>query len=268
MSLKILFFPFALIMTLVIILAYIKPTVASILVARTEISTLRGNLDQVKSRAGNIKSVIASFQNEENAGGIMERYFPDALDQDRVIDSFNYLSRQSGVSLTAISLSMNSNTAAVSDPNVPTSASAIFAAGSAANTDDQTLLAPEFPSPMRYSAHVSVVGSYAGIQNFLESVYKMDRESEIQSFSIKKKEKENSNDKNAAASSSDNEDILIGEMTIGFRYYRSPMNVKNAYLLDVFGKSMMDFSGLEMIQKKANLPEIEKSTNGRENPFL
>lgn len=265
MSLKILFFPFALVMTLVVILAYIKPTVATILVMRTEMETLSSNLDQVKNRSGNIKAVIASFRNEENAAKAMEAYFPDTLDQDHVIDSFNFLSRQSGVSLTSITLSKESVQPTSVATEEQATSSVVFAAGTATDgTTDQTLLVPEYPSPVKYSAKVSVTGTYVGIQNFMESVYGIDRESVINSFVIKKKVEEKSDGKKSES----NVDILTADMDIAFRYYTAPMTVRNAYLLDIFGKTSMDFSVFDAIRSKTDLPEIEKTTNGRENPFL
>ena len=112
MSLKILFIPFSFILTLVVLIGYVKPLYAELLLKQASYLGLQQQLNQVNDRLDNINAVLGDFSSDftDTLGGkserevVMDQYIPETIDQDRVVDAFNYLAGQSGVLISSMNM--------------------------------------------------------------------------------------------------------------------------------------------------------------------
>lgn len=283
MSLKILFIPFSFIMIIVLAIGYIKPLYQEFLLKQTVYHGLEQQLSQVNNRLGNINAVLSDFSSDftDTLDGkgerevLIDQYIPEAIDQDRVVDAFNYLALQAGVTISSIV--MNNK---VADPAVNTVAQEVIVnsqsvllngAGSAMDTafDSALALKANYPGPKKYQAKLILNGNYESFVTFLNLIYHMNRENEIETFSLKNNPETKDADGNTEDSS-----LLVGELSVLFMYYPGLTNasIQNAEALDIFSTGKISTKALTYIQEKTqsnNLPElIVGDFSARANPFI
>lgn len=112
MSLKILFVPFSLILVLVLLIGYVKPDYDALLEKQVVVDAAQQQLNQMETRLGNIQSISSDFASASSdaLGGknadevLVDSYVPESVDQERVVDTFNYLAGQSGISLSSVTI--------------------------------------------------------------------------------------------------------------------------------------------------------------------
>lgn len=284
MSLKILFIPFSFILTLVVLIGYVKPLYAELLLKQASYRGLEQQLKQVNDRLDKINAVLSDFSSDfkDTLDGkserevVMDQYIPETIDQDRVVDAFNYLAGQSGVLISSVNMDnkgLEVVPVAAAQEQVVNSQSVIL---NGANTVMDTsltsgalALSASYPAPKKYRAKLSLSGSYESFVNFFGLVYAMNRENEIESFSLKK----NKDEKDAEGKPKDSS-ILIGEVSVVFMYYPglTKASIQNAEALDVFGAGKIDAKSMEYIATKTqsrNLPALVIGEfSARANPFV
>ena len=108
MSIKILLFPFCIILSLVVIIGYIKPDVMSILETRKKIEKSQADLSRVASTIQNVQQMTLALNNHRESEKFVMKYLPISLEEERVLDTFNYLAVQSGVVISDVAIDENS----------------------------------------------------------------------------------------------------------------------------------------------------------------
>jgi hypothetical protein len=282
MSLKILFIPFSFILTLVVLIGYVKPLYAELLLKQASYLSLQQQLNQVNDRLDNINAVLGDFSSDftDTLGGkserevVMDQYIPEAIDQDRVVDAFNYLAGQSGVLISSVNMDnkgLETTPVAAAQEQVVNSQSVIL--NGTNTTIDISLgnalaLSASYPSPKKYRAKLNLSGNYESFMNFFGLVHAMNRENEIESFSLKK----NKDEKDAEGKPKDNS-LLVGDVSVLFMYYPglTKTGIQNAEALDIFSVGKIDTKSMEYITTKTqsrNLPALVVGEfSVRANPF-
>ncbi len=135
---------------------------------------------------------------------------------------------------------------------------------------DQTMaLRATYPGPKSYQATFAFSTDYASFLTFFNRIYRMNRENEVKSFSLKK-DAEKTDEKGGPVES----DALSGSLVVSFMYYPglSTSGIQNVEALPIFNAGKLDTKAVEAIRQKMESDEVPSLTVGdfsaRENPFV
>jgi len=238
MRLKILVVPFLLVMIVILSIGYIKPDFDTILAKKAEIvaqDELQAKADKVVSNVDVLNTALN--QNQESEKFVLQ-YLPVALDQDQIVDAFNYLASQHGIIVTDM------NMAKSSDPVV------------APQTAPDGTLVETAQQASTFVFTGGVYGSYENIKAFFNRLTHIGRYQSIQLFSLQK-------DESNQNKSSD----LKGTFVVDYGFLPLKNGV-SALSKPIFQNSTLSFTDVaDLKAKTTELPVLEKSASGRPNPF-
>jgi hypothetical protein len=257
MSFKLLLIPVSIILVLVLMIGFIKPDITLLQEKQTAYET---RLDQAKNMdtlLGNIDTLAGSLNDDREIERFVMDYFPQTMDEGRVIDAFNFLATQSGVSVGLMDLqaleTAQQEAEAIAPPVVTP------------ETSDAIVAVPVV-QPVRaksFSAKVSVKGSYEGIKDFFDRVAHMNRLHKTWDFSLATPEKTA-----AEAETNDTAGILQGSFEAAFDYVDGQTH-QNALYAPVFSRGAFDLTAYQTTSDWVTnvVPSLEKPDAGRPNPF-
>lgn len=282
MSLKIIFIPFSLILVLVLLIGYMKPDYdAYVLKQMTHQSSVQ-QLNQMTKRLGNITSVSSGFASSfsEALGGkneeevLIDQYVPESMDQEHIVDALNYLAGQSGVLISSVVIEkplVNAAADAAADQAMNSQSIILNGAGTAnavASADSVIALKSIYPGPKSYQATLTVSSDFASISSFFDLIYRMNRENEVKSFSLKKDTEKKDDKGNPVVNSTLNATIVVS-----FMYYPGLTNasIQNVEALPLFSGGNLDTKTIDFIKSKIQEHSLPELTVGdfavRTNPF-
>lgn len=262
MSLKILVLPTFIILEIILAIGYIKPNIDDILAKQIEIQTMQDDLAKVDSVIANIQTIGRSVASRSEAVSFVEGYYPKMLDEERVVDLFNFLAQQSGIIVTAINIIPDA---------VVQAADTVYndAVNSGVAPEAATLMAEAaaLAAPKSYSAEVTVIGDYGNIKDFFSRVHHSDRLHTTGEFAIEHREQDPSKTEEEAAASIQN-NFLSGTLQTTFPYV-GQQRTGNALNDPLFQSSAFNFKTIEQAMSFVTnpLPTLENAQGGRENPF-
>lgn len=262
MSLKILILPTFIILEVIIAIGYIKPNIDGILAKQIEIQTAKDDLSKVDSVIANIQTTGQSIANRPETVLFVEKYYPKKIDEERVVDMFNFLAQQSGIIVTAVTVTV--------DPVVNV-ADGVYndAVNSGVLPEEATLMAKAatLAAPRSYTARATVLGDYANIKDFFSKIHHSDRLHDIGEFSIEQRKKDPDKAEEEAAAGIKNT-FLVGALEARFPYV-GQQQTGDALNDPLFQSSTFNFKTAEQaISFVTNpLPTLESGVGGRENPF-
>ncbi|MFZ1626689.1 MAG: hypothetical protein WAT81_02680 [Candidatus Moraniibacteriota bacterium] len=262
MSLKILILPTLIILDVIITIGYIKPNVDGILAKQIEIQTAKDDLGKVDSIIANIQSIGRSVTGRSEVVSFVEKYYPSVLDEERVVDMFNYLAQQSGIVVNGVDVTMN--------PEVGASDTTYSDAINSGLTDEEATLmasAAALAAPKSYTTQIRVIGAYDNIKDFFSRIHHADRLHAVEEFSINKREQgtiDAKDDDTAVAQAN----FLEGTLRAQFPYL-GPQRTANALNDPLFQSPNFDF---KIAEKAASfvtnpLPMLDAGSTGRANPY-
>ena len=282
MSLKILFIPLSFIVVLILLIGYMKPGYDIFLTKQTAYRAAQKQLDQMNVRLVNITSVVNDFSTRVPDGSdgkneqevFIDQYVPEVLDQSRVVDAFNYLAGQSGVLISSIAIEQPVVKKA-EDPSQDQAMSSQALILNGAGTATQGMMAESdvflkavYPRPSMYQATLEITSEYAAVSHFFNLIYRMNRENEIQSFSLKKDVEKKDSAGNPVESSA-----LKGSLVVSFMYYPglTDTSIQNIEALPIFSAGKIDTETFDYLREKTesrSLPElVSGDVVARANPF-
>lgn len=262
MSLKILILPTFIILEVIIAIGYIKPNVDAILTKQDEIVAAKDALARVDSIVANIQAIGRSVSSRSEAVSFIEKYYPKSLDEERVVDMFNFLAQQSGIIVTGVTV--------VEDPELRVADNVYNDAINNGLTPEEATLkaqAATLAAPKSYTAKVTVLGAYANIKDFFTKIYHADRLHATEEFTVEyRKQDPNKAEEEAALGIQNN--FLIGTLRAKFPYV-GDQHTGDALNDPLFQSTAFDFKPAEQaISFVTNpLPMLESGTGGRTNPF-
>lgn len=259
MRFKIFLLPFFIVVALVLVIGYIKPDFDVVIMKREEIISKEAQVANMKAVLENINSLNNSLDTEQAAEQFMYRYLPKNINQEQVVDAFNFLALQSGLVITKMELKLPQEKAAEEQLIAPAARS--FVAGGKALGD------PKVPAPIppakakTFTFQGSVTGPYANIKDFFDRLAHIERFQNVRLFSIESPEKK----EDGKASVADN---LTGTFEVEYGYLPS-RPIASALDIPIFLQSNFDFSNVNVLISKITspVPALEKGTTGKPNPF-
>jgi Tfp pilus assembly protein PilO len=262
MRFKILLVPFFLIVILILCIGYIKPDFDTIFAKKEELSVKKDQVANMENVLENVKSLNNSLDTNQDAEKFMYRYLPLTLNQEQVIDAFNFIANQSGLVITDMELKQMAGKVA-EEPLIDSTARSFVAGGKSLESSNIPYPAPK-ASAKTFVFKGSIVGPYANIKAFFERLSHIERFQHIRSFSIKTSEKTES----GTGTIEQNKNNLIGAFEAEYDYL-PPRVVASALGIPIFLQSEFDFSSVSaLISKITNpIPALEKGVSGKPNPF-
>lgn len=246
-------FPFLFLIVLAFIgFGFLKPTVESILVKRSEEADVREELSAAMRMQENVGKLSDSLDAILGSGvGVATlAYLPKDSEQERIVDIMNYYSFQSGITLDEVSFeSVSKRRSARADTTTG---------------DKKTAQsAPRLPETDSVVMTLGIRGSYEGIRAFLGKMSVSGRYNSVKSLSITKADDPVGPDGVAVPSG-----MLVATVKAEF-YYLPEATYPGAHLLPVFEKGSFDTSSIEAsLGKEESVPTLDGSAaSGRPNPF-
>lgn len=272
MSLKILLVPSLLAISLMLLIGFVKPDYSKWQAQRQALSQKESEAQNVQNVTANVTALNAFLDQNAEKEKFLLRYYPDNLDQGRLIDSFNFLASQSGVTLTAVSLNeVEQEQQEEGFGNVPFTSLQDGSAPADPNLADPNTLVPaqqlyQAPKPKAYEAQVTAQGDYGNLKSFLERIAAMDRLHRQKSFVIKRGESggEQTAEGEAAVATG-----ALNATYSGLFEFLPHQELASALQAPVFSQPTIDFTALDaaVARATATVPELGVASGGKANPF-
>ena len=247
MRLKILMMPLSILISLVVIIGFVKPEIEIFQEKRVQLDTKNAQAQGMATLLENIKTLTTSLETQSGNERFVSEYLPKDLDQERIVDMFNYLATQSGVLVTSmaikevvLSAALDTSDEVALDPSLP-------------------IVASSRPKIKAYVGNVEVKGDYIGIKTFFDRVNHMNRFHKILNFSVIAPL-----DTSEEAASG----ILTAKLESQFEYFPA-QKYDSALSLPVFSKKELGGNDWLSLQDwvKNTVPPLAGSDSGRTNPF-
>lgn len=260
MSLKLFLFPTLIVLSVILIIWYIKPDVETILTQQETERTKQGELQNVERIGENIKSLTVVLDQKNDTEKLVKRYYPEKIDQERSLDVINFLAQQTGVVLSGVAMAENPRVQEVT-PSAEVANADPFAAASDATAATESVTA----APESYRAQIRVMGTYPNLRNFFDRLYRTDRMRVVNEFSIGQLlESERVQDGQEIIPA----DFLIATLSLDF-FYTSVANAGNALHQELFKQNTLELGAANQLVDFVNSPvgDLAPAVAGRPNPF-
>ncbi len=258
MRLKILMVPFAILISLVLGIGFIKPDITIMQEKQAILETKLGQSNNMTTLLNNIAALGNDLDSQTESESFLADYLPKTIDQEKVIDKFNFLANQSGVFLVGISFKEAERKEAEIAPVEPVSAPLVTGG------DIGVPLAPVAQPVITqsFASEVTVKGSYDNVKDFFTRVAHMNRYHQTRKFSLAVFHE------TGDESDSDGASTLVGIFEADFDYLPSH-KVASALGEPVFMRSTLDTSSLSTVLSWVTntVPALQSPLTGRPNPF-
>lgn len=203
----------------------------------------------------NVSKLIGTLESTPNYEDTLKKYIPENQKEEQILDSLNFLSAQSGLSVYALSISDIAKGSA-GDSDVAT----VKRFSLESDMTDAGNLASAAPSAKVFQANLGVFGSYDKIKSLIDKIYRLERFDSILSVKIYR------------AQSDKASDGLQADLVIKFNYL-NPLSPKEAINVNnsIFSDGKFDLTIVDKIQKEmdATVGNLDNnSAVNRSNPFL
>jgi hypothetical protein len=247
MNLKVLTVPFLVVMMLIIAIGYIWPDLSALPEKRAAVSEKEENAASVGAVMNNIDALNGSLDAQKETEQLVDRYFPENMDQGHAIDALNFMASQAGISMSGLDIEVSN-----SKLNEQVS-------------DGAATTAQRIPKLSKYVVTAKVSGSYEGIKDFFNRVSHMDLFHKVISFSISVDTKNGASAGSAAAAAGG---ALTGAFEAEFGY----MPKRPATVIEsdpIFRSSQLDFAVANRLTTFITniVPTTDNQQTGKPNPF-
>ena len=269
MKVKILFFPVAVFVALVVGIWHIQPEIANVLELRRTLAAKEQTLQDIQQKARNVtllassldaKNSIAADPRQSTETKVLE-FLPQAQDHERVVDSLNALANEAGLAVVNVEFDPQATANAIAaeaarvlaeQEELALASQQSFASGDPSAVPQPVVAKPQLlPMPVK----VLVQGSYDNIKSFSEKLYRMNHSRSLTGLNIVR-------DEQAPP------DVLSATVAVTFHYYPKKHVLPDASL-PVFARSQFDFGVVERLNTfvTSSVQPLEAPPAGRPNPF-
>jgi Tfp pilus assembly protein PilO len=252
MSLKMLTVPLSFVILLVLVIFYIKPDIDALPEKKLALETKKTQSANMTTLLANIDALSTELDTRTESEHFVMNYLPEKLDEELVMDMFNFLAVQSGAFPYMITLKE------IADVEAPAEAIDPITGLPVVSTKVK---------PKSFSAIVQVKGDYGNIKNFFDHVAHMNRFHKTRRFALLAEKPTASADNPDAANGPA---ILTGTFEADFDYF-PVRKIDSALNVPTFNKGTLDTTGLDAVMTwvTSKVPTLEKVTTGggRADPF-
>lgn len=246
MSLKIILLPFSIILTLILGIGYIKPDIGTYQEKQAILQTKKAQVASLDTLVAHVESLETTLAASGESEKLVDTFVPKTMDQERVIDTFNYLASQSGVFVNIMAMSEGKRRSVSTEITVADPAAAALSAK---------------PQVETFAASVEVRGSYEGIKDFFNRLAHTNRFHVIKNFSLAVA-------KEGEGAAEEGDGILTGVFESEFDYFPA-LTIESALHASVFGRGSFDDAALSEIVAwtQYSVSPLQEPVSGRPNPF-
>jgi len=246
---KILIVPFFLLLSLVLAVFYIKPTLDDILAKKTEISAEEKKLAVVDAVSANIVQFNQMIDQEKSGEDFLFQYLPLTMNQEQLIDAFGFLASTKGLYVSDMKINPVAKGTDVEEEVLVPSVSA----------EGIPIVPKTVYTPKEISFTGTVSGSYENIKTFFSLINHINRYQKMNSFSLEKK-------KNVPGKEASTEDLEgIFSVTYGFMPHKS---LSSPLEEELFTEGKFSLSEMNTLKKLiTEVPAIQNVSSGKPNPF-
>ena len=261
MRLKVLIVPFFVVMVLIMFIGYIQPDIGLMEAQKAELAKKSDQVANMETVISNVDALNQSLDSQKELKQFVLRYLPKTMDQGRVIDTFNFLASQAGLSVTQMAMKELAKPVAVVDNTTAT-----INPATGMPITESVFKNPEADT---YIASVKVRGSYESIKSFFDRVAHTDRFHKINDIAIEIPENAGAAVPGAVADAlAPKTGDLLGTFEASFDYFPG-RTVQTAVTIPVFRSAQFDFSVAQKELDRITSPvsELEYVPSGKPNPF-
>ncbi len=280
MKIKLLIFPTALFVAIVVVIFYIVPEISVLLDLRGRERTASARFDGVKGITSNIDSLDRDMAQNSSGVTLIDEYIPNKENDSRLLDSVNLFASESAVVLS--SAIVKHETRKTPDLNI---SQEVVLTDDANGTDGQStddvsdpsfdalgvpiFVSSDAKSRVQYTEMtVSLFGKYEQIKNFIDKLYHSNIAHKLSSVSIQIPSKD------AAVVDSIQEvalsaDMLQAQLLIQYPLLKTKSVVPGTFL-DAFDNSSIQLSTIQDLQERATsrVEPLQVTPSPRVNPFV
>jgi|WetSurMetagenome_2_1015567.scaffolds.fasta_scaffold296512_2 hypothetical protein len=275
MKLKIIIFPFVLIMTIIMAVNFIYPDYQKIQTVRTEIEGKEAELANLEAKSQNVKKLASDLESNETNRDFVMRYLPEKKNEEVIVDRSNYLTIDSSVLLVNVDLE-EIKAPVVQGPSAEEQA----LLDRNAQLTGQSNVVQSIPDPPfevdKLGATVELIGTYENIKTYLNRLYRIENWFDINSLEIElvnnDNEESQGSEANQESTSQGSNEVknLVVRYNLNFGYFPK-VNIKVNQIPQIFTQSNFDFSAAEKAREISTsvIPDIDAGSYGsRTNPFF
>ena len=263
MQLKIILLPTLVVLSLVLGIGFIKPDYDALTQKRVLLAEKQTQVDKIESVKSNVSTLSGALDSKSDLEQWSLRYYPETMDQERIIDGFNFMAQQSGLIIKAMDMKE-----IIVEKKEAFDVGGPLTSIPGQEAEGMATITPAYiaPVPSSYVAQVQAKGSYENLKNFMDRLSRMDRMNSLRlvSIGVDKDSKEVTDTGQAAATT----EQLVGTFEARFDHIKSPKQ-QSALGIPVFEQGTLDTTGLEAARTWATspVPLLDVGQAGRSNPF-
>jgi hypothetical protein len=266
MKLKIIIFPFVLIMTIIMSVNFIYPDFQKILASQTEIKNKEASLTDLEQKSQNVKKLVSDLESNGTKKDFVLSYLPEKKNEEVIVDRANYLTVETSTLL--VNADIKKSEVAV-EPQVSPEEQQI-ADNNAVFTGakNQTQIQSEPPvSVSLLDSSIELIGTYENIKNYLNRLYRIEDWYDIKSLEIMKNDVAVTEQGNQGSNEVKN---LVVKYDLNFGYLPK-MGLKINQVPKIFAQSKFDYAPADKAMElcTSTVPDIDiGSYGGRIDPFF
>ena len=242
MSIKLLFFPFAIIVTLYLAIAHIWPGFTVISQKRAEIAEKQAELERIQQKRMSLESLLSAMDSQTANREMVFRYMPEHKAEEVVLNDANLLTQQDQLGIFTVSYEK-------------------FVAPRTRRSADEERASVKSES---VNGKFVITGSYPQIKSYLDKHLRTERSKTLTSLSIAKISLSDNTETEGVAQG---DAPLEASVTYGYQFL--PPLQKTTIEHPIFDQGSFQFSALDEIraERALNLSPLRADSAGRTNPF-
>jgi hypothetical protein len=266
MKLKIIIFPFILIMSIIMSVNFIYPDYQKIIATQAEIKSKETMLTDLEQKSQNVKALASDLESNATKKDFVMNYLPEKKNEEIIVDRANYLTADTSTLL--VNTDLKKSEVAVEPQVSPEEQQVADTNAIFTGNNSQTQIQPEpAVSVSLLDSTIKLIGTYGNIKNYLNRLYRIEDWYNIDSLEIKKNV-----DTNTEQGSQGSNDVknLIVDYKLSFGYLPK-MGLKINQVPKIFSQSNFDFTPVDKAMElyTSVVPDIDTGNyGGRVDPFF
>lgn len=186
MKLKLLLMPSIIALSIILLIWLVYPAYSNgadgLKERYNQLDLEKKKLSDIENKSLNIAKLSDDLSNLSEDREFIEKFLPENIEEEEIIDNLNFLANSSGLSVLDISVEKLKKVEKVSAGAEDQTATSPDSEGF---TGDDILAAP-LPKPEKFNIGIRLAGNYINIKVFLDKLEKLGRYNDISSLEIAK----------------------------------------------------------------------------------
>jgi tetratricopeptide (TPR) repeat protein len=247
MRLKILIFPVAIILSIVLFINLVWPEYETMSTNQEDLERAEKRYEHAIEKQQNINALTQDLSANAQYEKVVYQYLPYLSEEENIINLLNVIVNNADVEVNGMSVTPHK-------ANKTNSGASGGAASAVGVLSEDALLKQSKLDMQSLQVMISALGDYGKMVRFLDGAYKIDRQNLVFSLDITKPQEEDQN-------------LLQLELALNYGY-APKASISEGETSNIFTQSSFDFSVVQQhLEDVMQHAEITGSAQGRPNPF-